>query len=69
VILIECHPVDNGVKICNVGSGKAPFLNQLFRLIEEMTGKLIIREYKENTDVDVKSIILDCSRKKESYNW
>jgi UDP-glucose 4-epimerase len=55
--------------IYNVGSEQGTTLNQLCSLIEEMTQMPVIRQYKDARAVDVKRIVLDCSRLHEDYHW
>lgn len=55
--------------VYNVGSGTGTTLNTLCSHVEEISGKTIKRRYQPARPVDVKSIVLDCSRIKEQYQW
>ena len=58
-----------GAAIYNIGSGQGTTLNELCQLAEAVSGKKIVREYLPARAVDVKSIILDCSRIERDYQW
>lgn len=55
--------------IYNIGSGVGTTLNELCLLMEEISGNRVIRQYKASRAVDVKKIVLDCSRVKKDYQW
>lgn len=55
--------------IYNIGSGEGTTLNELCLLIEEISGNPIVREYQDSRAVDVKNIVLDCSRIQRDYRW
>lgn len=53
----------------NIGSGQGTTLNELCLLAEDISGKQIVREYQAARAVDVKNIVLDCSRIQQDYQW
>lgn len=59
----------NGVRIYNVGSEQGHTINQLCTLIEEVTHQPIVRQYQKSRTVDVKRIVLDCTRLHNDYQW
>jgi len=67
--LIDEPFAHNNVSIYNVGAEQGTTLNQLCSLIEEITQIPVIRQYKDARAVDVKRIVLDCSRLHEDYHW
>ena len=56
-------------RIYNVGSGQGVTLNSLLRVVEEITGESIMREYLPKRGVDVETSILNCTRMNEDYDW
>ena len=61
--------VGESAAIYNIGSGQGTTLNELCLLAEEISGKQIVREYQAARFVDVKNIVLDCSRLQRDYQW
>jgi len=41
----------------------------LFSLVEEISGQQLVREYQPTRAVDVKNIVLDCSRIRKDFQW
>lgn len=56
-------------RIYNVGSGEGISLNHLLRLIENVTGGKVQKEYRNQRGVDVDHNVLDCLRIKDDYDW
>ena len=56
-------------RIYNVGSGQGVSLNNLLTMIEQVTGKHIVRQYHPTRGVDVETNILNCTRMNEDYGW
>lgn len=68
------HLLDKGslpgkASIYNTGLGRGTTLNELCLLAEQVSGKPISRDYLPSRAVDVKSIILDCSRIERDHKW
>lgn len=55
--------------IYNIGSGLGTSINELCLLAENITNKPLCLEYEPARIVDVKNIVLDCSRIRKDYNW
>ncbi len=66
---LEHLSVGEKAAIYNIGSGQGTSLNELCLLAEEISGKRIVREYQAARAVDVKNIVLDCSRIQRDYQW
>ena len=58
-----------GSRIYNIGSGQGTTLNELCRLAEDASGKRVERNYQSVRTVDVKRIVLDCSRVGSDFQW
>jgi len=67
--LIEQPMTHTGARIYNVGLEKGYSLNQLCTSIEEVTHQPITRQYQVSRSVDVKRIVLDCTRLHNDYQW
>lgn len=57
------------IRIFNVSAGVSLSINQLCDEIEEVTQKRLKRVYLPGRTIDVKSVILDCSRIKSELGW
>lgn len=69
VHLLE-NPVENKDSVIyNIGAGRGTTINELCVLAEEVSGKTLIREYRDSRSIDVKSIVLNCSRIQRNYQW
>ncbi|HAO22640.1 MAG TPA: epimerase [Desulfobacteraceae bacterium] len=55
--------------IYNVGAGKGHSINQIRQVIEQVCGKAFKFRYLPVRDVDVRQVVLDCSRLKEQLGW
>ncbi len=51
------------------GSGQGTTLNQLCDLIEKVTQLPVIRKYQPSRAVDVRRIVLDCTKVYNHYQW
>lgn len=60
---------EKGVKIYNVGSAVETTLNELCESIENATNMPVKRQYQAARQVDVKRIVLDCTRIREVHGW
>lgn len=67
--LITSAPAHGSAVIYNVGSQQGTSLNQLCRLIEQVTKMTVRREHHDPRAVDVRRIVLDCSRIHNDYGW
>ena len=61
------RPQDAGVY--NVATGKGHSINQVKKLVEQVTGKQIHIEYKQARGVDVHSVVLSFNRLSERLGW
>ncbi len=57
------------VRIYNVGSEKGTTLNQLCGLIEQVTDLPILRQYQPARRVDVRRVVLECSKIRRDHPW
>lgn len=70
IILLENLSLEDGVaRVYNVGSGTGTTLLELISIVEEITGKTILRKFQSPRAVDVKRIVLDISRVTERFCW
>jgi UDP-glucose 4-epimerase len=59
----------NTADIFNVGSGKGYSINELCNIIASVTGKEIQRIYCPSRTIDVRAVILDCSKLGSRLGW
>lgn len=59
----------NATDIFNVGSGKGYSINDLCNIIASVTGREIQRNYCPSRAIDVKAVILDCSKLSGRIGW
>ncbi|MBF0211593.1 MAG: NAD-dependent epimerase/dehydratase family protein [Desulfamplus sp.] len=69
VKLIEQPICSATTQIYNVGSGQGTTLNQLCELIEKVTQLPVTRKYQPSRSVDVRRIVLDCTKVHNHYQW
>lgn len=55
--------------IYNIGAGKGHSINQIREVIEQVCGKIFKFRYLPVREVDVRQVVLDCSRLKEQSGW
>ena len=55
--------------IFNIGSGIGYSINQIIKLIENITSKKIEVRYSESREVDLKKVVLDISKAKKELGW
>lgn len=55
--------------IFNIGSGVGYSVNQIIKLIEEITSKKIEVRYSESREVDLKKVVLDIRKAKKEFGW
>jgi UDP-glucose 4-epimerase len=60
------HPASG---IYNVGSGEGHSLNELCRLAERITGRLLEPHYRPSRGGDVKAVVLDICRIRREMGW
>lgn len=63
------QPATMGMHTFNASSSIPVRLNQLLDLIDEITGKTVIREYRPATPYDVNRVVLDNSKVCEAFGW
>ena len=68
-ILIKALQVKTRWKIYNVGSGKGTSLNELIKVIGEVTNRDITVNHSEGRSIDVLSNVLDISRIREEFGF
>jgi UDP-glucose 4-epimerase len=55
--------------IFNIGSGKGYSLNQIVKIMKQITRKEIIITYKHRNNNDSRKIVLDIKKAKKEFNW
>lgn len=55
--------------VYNIGSGTGTSLNDLFREVENVSGRIVKRNYKPIRKIDVEKIVLDCRKIAIDYSW
>jgi UDP-glucose 4-epimerase len=68
-VLIKSLQISAPFNIYNVGSGKGITLNELLKLISEVSGKRPKTVYKESRKIDVPVNILDITNTKKDFQW
>ncbi len=68
-VLAESAGKDTDERIFNLSSGKGYSLNEIIRIIENISGKKLIVNYKEGRNIDVPVNILDNTLVKKTFNW
>jgi UDP-glucose 4-epimerase len=61
------HPEDKGTY--NLGSGEGHSVNEVLRMVETVSGKIVDRTYRPARAVDVRDIVLDISLVKRRLSW
>ena len=56
-------------EVCNVGSAVGYSINRVCSLVEECTGVTLEKNYLPARTVDLKRIVLNCSRAKQLFGW
>lgn len=69
VMKVLCHPASMGTHTFNASSSQPVPLNQLLDLIDEITGKPVMREYRPATPYDVDRVVLDNRKACETFGW
>lgn len=62
-------PMPAGSRILNASSGAGISLNELFRTIEMVTGKSLLRSYELHRAVDAVHIVMDSGSARSHYGW
>jgi UDP-glucose 4-epimerase len=57
------------IDVFNVGYGKGVSINRLCDLVESATGRRIRKEYRAGRSIDVRSVVLDCSKLNQVAGW
>jgi UDP-glucose 4-epimerase len=60
-------PQDSGTY--NLGSGKGHSVNEVLRMVEEVSGRLVSKTYRPVRTVDVRDIVLDISLLEQRLSW
>jgi len=60
---------NNKTGVFNVGSGSGYSINQIIKIVSEVTSKNIVVNYIEERKVDVKHVVLDITKAKEELGW
>jgi len=58
-----------GFDVLNAASGVGVSLNQLMEAMEEVTGKALIREFRERRPLDASHVVIDASKARLRYGW
>jgi UDP-glucose 4-epimerase len=60
-------PKDSGTY--NLGSGKGHSVNEVLRMVEDVSGRLVSKTYRPARTVDVRDIVLDISLLEQRLSW
>jgi len=55
--------------VFNIGSGIGHSVNQIIKLVEELTSTMLEVNYKESREVDVKKVVLNIKKAKNELGW
>lgn len=55
--------------IFNAGSGFGVSVNEIVRLVEDISGKPLTRQYSEKRRFDVEKVVLDSRRSMKEFSW
>lgn len=55
--------------IFNIGSGVGHSVNEVLKMVEEVTQSKLDVKYSKRRDLDVKKVVLDISNAKKALNW
>lgn len=55
--------------IFNIGSGVGHSINEVMKIVEEVTQSKLEVKYSKRRDLDVKKVVLDISKAKKVLNW
>lgn len=67
--LVSLVALSDSTGIFNAGSGVGTSILEILEAVEEVTGNSILKEWHEGRPFDVKEVVLDCSKTKETFNW
>ena len=63
------QPMTDGITVFNVASGEAASLNELFALMETVSGRALRRQYDRGRAVDADRMEIDCTAAHDYFNW
>jgi len=69
VRLVERGQAARTIDVFNVGYGSGVSINRLCDLVESVTGGRIRKEYRAGRSIDVRSVVLDCSKLNRHAGW
>lgn len=69
VNLVKSRAMTVKIPIYNVGSGRGYTINELCDLVENVSGRKLIREYRPARVIDVKRVILNSSQIEQDFDW
>lgn len=69
IVNVLGQPATMGTHTFNASSSFPVPLNQLLDLIDEITGKPVLREYRPASPYDVDRVVLDNSKACETFGW
>ena len=66
--MIDAKPL-SGARVINACSGSSISLNDLFGMIEQVTGRALQRSYEAVRAVDMPRVEMQADRARELYGW
>lgn len=68
-IAILAKPMSDGARLFNAASGVGVSLNELFNVMEAVTGRPLKRTYESGRAVDAPRVVIDASLARQHYGW
>lgn len=66
---ILARPMPGGARLFNASSGIGVSLNELFDIMESVTGRPLQRGYDRNRAVDAPRVVMDADLARQQYGW
>lgn len=68
-VMVLTNPMPSGSRLFNASSGIGVSLNELFSIMEAVTGKSLHRTYDANRAVDSPCVVIDSSLAQHHFGW
>jgi len=68
-VAILVQPMPKGMRVLNAASGLGVSLNELFSLMESITGLPLLRSYDNSRVVDASRVVMDASLARQQCQW
>ncbi|OOG64085.1 epimerase [Rhodanobacter sp. B04] len=69
ITAILAKPMPKGARVINACSGKGTSLNELFAVLEAVTGTALLCSYETSRSVDVSRVVMDPTLAKQEYDF